>query len=242
MISVCIATYNGEAYIQEQLDSILTQLGEGDEIVVCDDQSSDRTLDIIDGYHDARIRTHRNEKRLGHVRNFEKALSLSKGDYVFLSDQDDIWLPGRVQIMMSKFEEDAAVDLVASNFDLIDASGVHLGEFRNLGEAKKSRFGQAFAIFAGRAPYFGCTLLLRRSLLNNCLPIPSGVESHDIWIALIASLVGKVVNLPGPTLLHRVHGKNVTKKRRALVVIFRTRLLFLSALVQRMFSLKFKTV
>jgi len=241
MISVCIATYNGAAYIREQLDSILAQLGEGDEVIVCDDQSSDGTLDIIDGYHDTRIRTFRNESRLGHVRNFEKAMSLSKGDYIFLSDQDDIWLPNRVQMMLSRFNGDPDVELVASNFDLIDVNGVHLGEFRRLGGVKKSRFGQVFAIFAGRAPYFGCTFLIRRRLLDSCLPIPHGVESHDIWFALVASLVGKVVNLPEPTLLHRIHGGNVTtKKRRALVVVLRTRLLFVYALVLRMFSLKFK--
>ena len=109
MISVCIATYNGEKYIREQLDSILVQLGPDDEIVVCDDRSSDRTLELIEGYRDSRIHVHRNEKNLGHVRNFEKAISLSRGDYLFLSDQDDVWLPGRVQEMLGQMQSDASV-------------------------------------------------------------------------------------------------------------------------------------
>lgn len=236
MISVCMATYNGEAYIQEQLDSILIQLGKEDEVVVCDDRSNDRTLEIINAYRDARVRVYRNEKRLGHVKNFEKAMLLSKGGYIFLADQDDIWLPNRVRMMLLKFEENPGVELLASNFDLIDADGVRLGEFRELGGVKRSRLGQVLAIFAGRAPYFGCTFLLRRSLLRRGLPIPRGVESHDIWLALIASLDGKVTNLPGPTLLHRMHGRNVTtKKRRSFIVVLRSRLLFMYALALRMF-------
>ncbi|RDK12132.1 glycosyltransferase family 2 protein [Cupriavidus lacunae] len=241
MISVCIATYNGEAYIREQLDSILEQLGGGDEVVVCDDQSRDRTLEIIAGYQDSRIRVYRNEARLGHVRNFERAMSLSKGEFIFLSDQDDVWLPGRVQLMMSRLMEDSDVELVASNFDLIDPNGLRVGEFRKLGAVKVSRFGQIFAIFAGRAPYFGCTFLLKRTLLESCLPIPRGIESHDIWFALVASSVGKVVNLPVPTLLHRIHGGNLTaEKRRALAVVLGSRLLFLKSLVLRIASLKLK--
>lgn len=242
MISVCIATYNGEKYIREQLDSILEQIGPADEVIVCDDQSSDRTLEIIEGYQDARIRVYRNETRLRHVKNFEKAMSLSKGDYIFLSDQDDIWIPGRVALMMSRLDADPSIGMVASNFDLIDMSGKPAGEFRKLGAVKPSRLQQVFSIFAGRAPYFGCTFLIRRSLMKDCLPIPQGIESHDIWFALVASLRSKVVNLPEPTLLHRIHDSNLTaKKRRRLTVVFRSRLRFLQALALRLISLKLKT-
>lgn len=241
MISVCIATYNGANYIREQVDSILSQIGAADEIVVCDDQSSDDTISILAAYNDPRIRIHRNEVRLRHVRNFEKAMSLSRGDYIFLSDQDDIWVPGRVQVMMSKLNEDPSLNLVASNFDLIDGEGKVIGEFRNLGAAKKARLAQIGSIFLGRAPYFGCTFLLRRDLLKSCLPIPKGIESHDIWFALVASSTGSVLNLQVPTLLHRVHGGNVSvAKRRALPVVLRSRARFLWALVSRLISFKFK--
>jgi glycosyltransferase involved in cell wall biosynthesis len=241
MISVCIATYNGANYIREQLDSIIDQLGDGDEVVVCDDQSSDETISIISGYNDPRIYIHRNEVRLGHVRNFEKAMSLARGDYIFLSDQDDIWLPGRVQRMLSTLAEDPSLVLLASNFDLIDAQGQMIGEFRQLGDVKATRLGQICSIFMGRAPYYGCTFLFRRALLQACLPIPRGIESHDIWFALVASSVGSVFNLTGPTLLHRIHGKNVTvKKRRSLPVVLKSRARFLWALTSRLISLKFK--
>lgn len=241
MISVCIATYNGANYIVEQLDSILKQIGDADEIVVCDDQSSDETISILAAYNDPRIRIHRNEVRLGHVRNFEKAMNLAKGEYIFLSDQDDIWMPGRVQVMMSRLNEDPSINLVASNFDLIDAQGQVIGEFRQLGAAKRTRLAQICSIFLGRAPYFGCTFLLRRDLLQSCLPIPKGIESHDIWFALVASSIGSVLNLQVPTLLHRIHGGNVSvAKRRALPVVLRSRARFLWALTARLISFKLK--
>ncbi len=241
MISVCIATYNGANYIVEQLDSIVSQIGDADEIVICDDRSSDETISILAAYNDPRIRIHRNEINLGHVRNFEKAMTLARGDYIFLSDQDDVWLPGRVQSMLAKLNEDPSVSLVASNFDLIDAQGQKMGEYRLLGATKATRLAQISSIFMGRAPYFGCTFLLRRELLQSCLPIPKGIESHDIWFALVASSISSVLNLRTPTLLHRIHGKNVTvEKRRALHVVLRSRARFLWALALRLISLKLK--
>jgi len=241
MISVCIATYNGEKYIREQVDSILSQLGPDDELVVCDDQSGDRTLEILVGYHDTRIRAYRNETRLGHVRNFEKAISLARGDYIFLSDQDDVWLPGRVAAMLERMAANPRALLVASNFDLIDEAGAGIGEFRLLGPVKPFWLMQLFYIFAGKQPYWGCTFLMRRKILDYCMPIPERIESHDIWIALIASVFGTVVNIHGATLQHRMHGRNVTvKKSRALRVILWSRYYFLRALVLRAFSLRFK--
>ncbi|WGS50619.1 glycosyltransferase family 2 protein [Paraburkholderia sp. D15] len=242
MISVCIATYNGAKYIREQLDSIVSQIGAADEIVICDDQSADDTLAIVAAYDDPRIRAYRNESNLGHVRNFEKAMSLSKGDYIFLSDQDDIWIPGRVQTMMSRLNENPSINLVASNFDLINAQGQAIGEFRQLGVAKTARLAQIGSIFLGKAPYFGCTFLMRRNLLRSCLPIPKGIESHDIWFALVASSIGTVLNLQEPTLLHRIHGSNVSvAKRRALLVVLRSRARFLWALALRLISFKLKS-
>jgi glycosyltransferase involved in cell wall biosynthesis len=241
MISVCIATYNGANYIIEQFDSILNQIGSDDEIVVCDDQSSDDTLSKIEAYNDPRIRIYRNETRLGHVRNFEKAMSLARGEYIFLSDQDDIWMPERVQAMMARLNEDPSIQLVASNFDFIDGQGRVIGEFRQLGAVKKTRLAQICSIFLGKAPYFGCTFVLRRELLRSCLPIPKGIESHDIWFALVASSSGSVRNLQAPTLLHRIHGGNVSvAKRRALPVVLKSRARFLAALVGRLISFKFK--
>jgi glycosyltransferase involved in cell wall biosynthesis len=241
MISVCMATYNGEQYIREQLDSILPQLGPADEIVICDDRSKDNTLEVIESYRDPRIRAYRNEVNLGHVRNFEKAMSLSRGDFIMLSDQDDRWLPGRVEQMMSLMASDPEVLLVASNFDLMGSDGEDTGEYRLLGPVKPGRLAQLAGIFAGKAPYWGCTFLMKRDILQYCLPIPQNIESHDIWIAMVASVFGRVVNIPGATLKRRIHGSNLTvTSRRALSVVLKSRYHFLRALASRTIFLKMK--
>jgi glycosyltransferase involved in cell wall biosynthesis len=241
MISVCMATYNGEQYIREQLDSILPQLGPADEIVICDDRSKDKTLEVIESYRDPRIRAYRNEVNLGHVRNFEKAMSLSRGDFIMLSDQDDRWLPGRVEQMMSLMASDPEVLLVASNFDLMGSDGEDTGEYRLLGPVKPGRLAQLAGIFAGKAPYWGCTFLMKRDILQYCLPIPQNIESHDIWIAMVASVFGRVVNIPGATLKRRIHGGNLTvTRRRALSVVLKSRYHFLRALASRTIFLKLK--
>src|SRR3990170_615318 len=104
-ISVCIATYNGEKYIKEQLDSILPQLNQTAEIIISDDSSTDNTLQIIDAFNDKRIVVFPNQKFRSPIFNFENALSHSSGDYIFLADQDDVWLPGRLAKMIPLFDE-----------------------------------------------------------------------------------------------------------------------------------------
>lgn len=243
MISVCIATFNGGDYIKEQLDSILTQLSCNDEVVICDDGSSDATLFIINSLQDARIRVFRNPIRLGYVGNFERALTLSVGDYIFLSDQDDIWLPERVKEMMSTLQSKTEALLVASNFDLIDEGGKSVGNFRKLGPVSRFCLVNIGLIFLGRMPYYGCTFLFKREILRYCLPIPLGLESHDIWIALIANLFGDVINVQGATLQHRVHSRNVTvKSRRRLFVVVKSRVFFFIALLVRFVNVKSKHV
>jgi len=241
MISVCIATYNGEKYIKEQLESILPELDPNDEVVICDDNSTDFTIDEINKLVDPRINIYRNLRRLGHVRNFEKAMLLAKGEYILLSDQDDVWIKGRVALMKKKAEEDICNSLVASNYNLIDENGKDIGVFRNLLPKKNSILKQLILILAGKSQYFGCTFLLKRELLATALPIPGCVESHDIWLALIASAHNKVANIMEPTLLHRIHSSNATpKKPRPLLKIIKSRVCYIISLSIRVVSHKIK--
>lgn len=236
-----MATYNGAKYIRSQVESILEQLRPVDELIVCDDSSSDETVAILLSYGDSRIRVHQNPIRLGYVRNFERAMSLARGDYIFLSDQDDVWVPGRVHDMMGVMQAHPQALLVSSNFDLIDVKGVKTGDFRGLGPVKRLRWLQVAAIFAGKAPYYGCTFLMRREALRYCLPIPADIESHDIWFALVTSALGRVVNLPDSTLQHRLHSSNVTvRSRRPWKVVLRSRLIFVRALFSRLCVLRYK--
>ena len=120
MISVCMATYNGGHYIREQLDSILMQLGEGDEIIISDDSSTDDTLEIIASYADNRIKIFPGQHFHSPVFNFENALKQAKGDYVFLSDQDDVWKLDKVQVMLEELKRFA---LVVSDCMVVDKEG-----------------------------------------------------------------------------------------------------------------------
>jgi glycosyltransferase involved in cell wall biosynthesis len=105
MISVCMAVYNGEKYLQEQIESILKQLSPEDELVLSDDASTDASIEIIERIKDSRLILLKNEKRLGPIYNFERALVHCRGDLIFLSDQDDLWLTGKVNACVQKLKE-----------------------------------------------------------------------------------------------------------------------------------------
>ena len=127
MISVCIATHNGEQYIKEQLDSILCQLLSEDEVVISDDGSTDSTLEIIKGYNDPRIKifNFKQPSKTSHThiyasRNFENALKHAKGEYIFLSDQDDIWMPSKVAVCLGALKQN---DMIVHNMEIVNDYG-----------------------------------------------------------------------------------------------------------------------
>ena len=105
MISVCMASFNGNKYIKKQLDSILSQLGIDDEVIIVDDASEDDTVSTIMNFNDPRIKLFENENNTGVIASFERSITLAKGEIIFLSDQDDIWLPNKIQKMMSLFQK-----------------------------------------------------------------------------------------------------------------------------------------
>ena len=123
MVSVCIATYNGEKYLRQQIESILPQLSKEDEIVISDDCSTDRTVEILKVFNDERIKIFVNESNLGVVENFENAIKQSIGEYVFLSDQDDVWEPYKVESIISYFNVNKSIQVVFTDALLIDLSG-----------------------------------------------------------------------------------------------------------------------
>lgn len=124
-ISICLASYNGEKYIKEQLLSILPQLSEKDEVIISDDNSSDNTLGIVRGFDDKRIKIYINEGSHGVVSNFENAIKHASGDYIFLSDQDDIWLSNKKEKCLSCLQE---YDFISHNAFIVDEHGVLSGK------------------------------------------------------------------------------------------------------------------
>jgi len=203
LVSIALCTYNGEQYLAEQLDSIISQTYQNLEIVVVDDSSSDRTAAIVKDYagRDSRISYFINENNLGFNRNFEKALSLTSGDFIAISDQDDIWLPDKVNALLKNIDNNW---LIFSNSSYIGnaAEGEMLKDFSLPGNYK----GIVLHNYVT-----GHTTLLRRELLGFALPIPA-VGYYDWWLGFIAAYHHKIAYLPQALTLHRIHTASVMQK------------------------------
>lgn len=206
-VSVCMATCNGERYLQAQLASVLAQLGPGDEVVVADDQSTDGTLAVVQAFNDARVRVlplaGDAGVRLGVVRNFERALAAARHEIVFLCDQDDVWLDGKVQQCVQALRQHL---LVVTDCRLVD------GDLKPLADSFFQQFGSGPGVLKNlwRNSYLGCCMAFRRELLAWALPIPPGVPMHDMWLGLVAQCQGSVGFLPQPLLLYRRHVRVAT--------------------------------
>lgn len=210
MISVCVASYNGAQFIKEQVESILSQLSPEDEVVVSDDGSIDNTCDILLNLNDNRIKLFHNTGEKGVNGNFENALIHSKGDIIFLSDQDDVWLPGKVKECVNALSE---YDCIVHDAFIVDT---------NLNIIKDSFF-QSVNAQPGfvhnwiRNGHLGCAMAFRRKILDDCLPIPSNLPVwHDMWIGLISNVKYRVAFIPFKGILFRRHSANtsVTSKSR----------------------------
>ena len=202
MISVCLATYNGERFIKEQLDSILCQLDKNDEVILSDDGSKDQTLDIVKAYNDPRIHVYHNQNH-GFVYNFENAISHASGDYIFLSDQDDIWFPNKVARCLDLLQDHIIVN---HNSLITDKDGK--GDGNDFFSMHHSKGGFWQTIW--RNSYSGCCMAFRKELLEWALPFPKNIASHDIWLGLIAEKKGTSCFLDEPLIYYRRHGHNAS--------------------------------
>lgn len=214
MISVCIATYNGEKYIEEQILSILQQLNNSDEVIISDGGSSDRTLAIINSLNDQRIKVfHWDTIKKGNssfstmdkIRgNFENALKQAQGDIIFLSDQDDIWLSNKVVETCNLLKDDASC--ILHNCSIINDEREILSAslFENL-KPVSSKTGMFV-----KSPFMGCCMAINRSVLNRALPFPDTHIEYDTWLGICAHKIGKVVISDKVLLHYRRHGQNAS--------------------------------
>lgn len=203
MISVCMATYNGEKYIKEQIDSILVQLNPDDELIISDDGSIDGTLDIIKEVHDPRIKLYNFDSHC-YTKNFENALSQAKGDYIFLSDQDDIWIDGKVQASISALQD---ADLVVTDAVVINENKNILSQsyFKQL----KVKTGFIRNVIATR--YIGACMAFKKDVLKSVLPIPHNQYiAHDYWIACVCEKKYRVELINKPYIMYRRHTGNAS--------------------------------
>ena len=233
-VSVCMATYRGERYVETQLRSILDQLASGDEVIVVDDCSTDATVEAIQRINDSRIALHVNDRNRREVYSFNRAIMLAKHDILFLADQDDIWLPGRAE-QMAKSLRDTNAALVSTNFEWMDHEEQHLKVSFDGVRACDSerRLKNILEIFLGKTNYFGCAMAFQRKLVPLIIPIPDYVESHDLWIALAANLIASNLHLDEATLRKRRHSSNATStvSNRSLFLKLRARAIFVRSLL-----------
>jgi glycosyltransferase involved in cell wall biosynthesis len=233
-LSVALCTYNGSRFLPGQLQSIGSQSRPPDELVVCDDGSTDKTVDIINSFAlDAvfPVRLEVNPTNLGSTRNFERAISRCRGDIIALSDQDDVWQRDKLAQMEKIFLQSPSVGAVFSDADVVDeqlnAIGYQLWDRYGFTEKRQLRLceGHAFQVLLDQNAVTGATLAFRSCLSEWLLPIPAD-WIHDAWIALVAAAMSDLAIIKEPLIQYRQHAQNQIGGRKPplpefLRVVFR---------------------
>lgn len=224
MVSVCMATKNGAAFICEQINSILPQLSSHDELIISDDCSTDDTVKIIESLQDGRIKLLRNNVHKGVSKNFENCLSHSTGQFIFLADQDDVWAPHKIKVMVNHLR---LYDLVIHDCEVRDATlQPQYGSFFDLNKSGKGLMKNLL-----KNSYMGCCMAFRRKVLERALPFPHDTPIHDFWIGVIGELHFTVHFIPEQLMFHRRHSANVSSTGRVSHLSF-----------QEKFSYRFRTI
>lgn len=216
MISVALCTYNGEKYLPEQLESIIRQSVSVDEIVICDDGSTEDTIGLLRRFAETApcvVRIFQNDTNLGSTKNFEKCLSLCEGDIIFCCDQDDRWREDKVEKQTTYFAAHPQCDAVFSNALIMDddseLTSSTIWQEIEFSEEPQQRWkeGKAHEILFGGFVVTGATLALRRSCLDRLMPFPTHIPQliHDAWIALALSLEKKIDFINEPLVFYRMH-------------------------------------
>jgi len=218
-IDILLATYNGEKYLKEQIDSILNQTYKNINLIISDDCSNDSTIQILKIYEkDKRVNVYYQDTNLGYVKNFEFLLSKVENNFFMLSDQDDFWLPQKVEKSIETLKKEEA-DLVFGDLEVVDENLITTqSSFIKLMKLDKKikKYINDYRINYLYNCVTGCTIIGKKELISKIIPIP--VESkyliHDHWIALIASLNGKIAYMQETHIKYRQHGNNQVGTRK----------------------------
>jgi hypothetical protein len=221
-ISVAMCTYNGAEYLREQLESMAKQTRLPDELVVCDDRSKDATVEIVQEFTAKApfpVHLHINEVNLGAASKgithaFERAVSLCKGEIIVPSDQDDIWMPEKLERMAGLLEQDETIGAVFSDARLIHADGrpkgVRMSDTTGFGPAEQAKLarGEGLPLALSGTKAYGCTLMFRARLLPKILPVPEHWW-FDAWVSCVATVYEKWSFIPEELICYRIHaGQN----------------------------------
>lgn len=225
MISIALASYNGSKYIREQLDSILSQTYQDFELIICDDCSTDNTWQILEEYaeKDNRVKIFRNDTNLGFKKNFEKAISLSKGEYIALSDQDDVWTEDHLDILLHGMKDN--VQIVCGRPLFVDENNKIIPmkyDYLQMDYVPQTNEEHARHIFLGKSSYQGASMLIKKSFFDIALPIPDDSEYHDNWFAALACFTGGLQYIDKVDMRYRRLFSSVTytEKRKGALRLF----------------------
>ena len=204
-VSIAMTTYNGAEHLVAQLDSFLAQSVLPTELVVCDDGSTDNTVEILLGFKESapfKVEIHVNASNLGFTQNFSKAMGLCMGDVVLLSDQDDVWESGKIRTLLDAFSANPRAMLIVHDGKLVDA---------DLGWQGVTKRGQIIAGFGSlESLVIGALTAYRREFGRFALPVPNGIVGHDQWLHLLARLTGTRLVIDDVLQLIRRHGSNTS--------------------------------
>ena len=215
-MSVALCTFQGERFLAEQLESIAAQTMPPAELILCDDGSTDATLDIAARFAATTpfpVRLSRNPANLGVAGNFSRAISLCQGSVVALADQDDVWVPTKLERLAAALDEHPSAGAAFSDAELVDGSlrplAGRMFDVTRFTPARRRRFraGRALEVLLARNVVCGATLVFRSSLRDLLLPIPT-TGLHDMWLSTLLAAVTEVVVVDEPLVRYRQHGGN----------------------------------
>lgn len=214
-LSIAMCTYNGALYVREQLDSIAAQTRPPDELIICDDRSTDRTREIVEAFASETsfpVRLYVNERNLGSTSNFEKAIEFCEGEVIALADQDDVWHPEKLKRVEAIFSATPGVGLVFADAEVADENlqslGYSLSQSLRFGRAGKELIqkGRAFELLLAGNVVAGATMVFRSDFRKLVLPIPTDIKMiHDGWISLLISAVAGLAFIDEPLIKYRQH-------------------------------------
>ena len=220
-IDILMATYNGEKYIKEQIESILNQTFTNFNLLICDDSSTDNTVAILEEYasKDSRIKIFKNKTNQGIIRNFENLLNKVTCKYYMLADQDDVWKNDKIEKSVKKIEETKS-DLVFSDLEVVDSqlNIINSSYWRQKGFYKRIVKHNVFEALYLNNYVTGCTIIAKSDNLKDVLPLPKDTRFliHDYWIALMSSNYGTISYIDEPLIKYRQHENNeIGSKKRS---------------------------
>jgi glycosyltransferase involved in cell wall biosynthesis len=234
VLSIVIPCYNEEKTIKTILEAVKKSPYPNKEIIIVDDCSKDDTVKVIQAFHDPRIKLHRNLQNIKHVKSFAKAISLAQHELIFLCDQDDIWVEGRIEVFEECFRKFPDVKVVTSNFFTIDDQDLEIANTLRKVSFKDSKnfHSNIYSIIKGNIGYFGCAMAFKKEIVPIILPIPTNVEAHDLWLAMAGNLLKANLHIDHETLYHRIHKSNASNISRPWIEKVNARIEFIKQYIE----------